>query len=118
MTFRKTRLQITSFGDARKYVGYVNDEEGHWNGWAKPYFSKSTALKILRDMERDKIGARGWASGQNHGIQVYEGEWNGSHFTPQESYLMEPVEIQVGGHDAMLVYPLGNGSWTWQEVDC
>lgn len=110
MPLRRTKLRLGN-GDERVYVGYVDDANNGWNGWARPYFSQGETLKILRNLGRGKHPLRstnGFLNQATGDIYVHE-EGGGS-------YHMEPIEIDYRGKN-FLAYPLGAGSWVWEEVE-
>lgn len=80
--------------------GYSNQRR--WNGWAMPHFEMSEARKLAEhfpDLRYDEA----------HDAFVYE---------PRDSdqEVFEAVTIRVHDRD-LRVYPIGAGSWCWDQVE-
>jgi hypothetical protein len=95
---RKTGFKIDTF-PGLTLNGYTNDED--WNGWACPYFTFEQSGKIVE--AHKNIGQRAWFDEENDGFVFEIGD-------DMEFY----KAVKNNGHR---LYPLGNGSWIWEESD-
>jgi hypothetical protein len=91
--------------DDKIYQGF-HDPEARWNGWAMPYFTRTTANAIVSDLPELEDGKPyGYFEGDvcfiyDYGLEDYE------------SY--KPTSLE--GVDE-LVYGIGAGSWVWDSVE-
>ena len=82
-------------------------EAEHWNGYAKPWFDKETALSIIDELNMET------------GERVYNSRVKG------DDILVEDVRNNPGVYEKLEhfdrhgteVYGLGNGSWSWFDLD-
>lgn len=81
----------------QEFVGFSKGEE--WNGWACPYFAFEEGQKILR--AHNSAGRTAWFDEK---ADQFVFEING-----EEEYF--PAIHENDGK----YYPIGNGSWIWEE---
>ncbi len=74
-----------------------------WNGWARPMFDFQTAQKVLAAL------APGWRYEVKADAFITLGD------DGEESWPATQVELPDGG--AAKLYPIGAGSWIWDEVE-
>lgn len=78
-------------------------EEGGWNGWAVPYFSRETAKEVLRAY-----------------AVAYDAAWHGDVLVMWDScdeLDKERVIVDSTSVDWEPYYGIGAGSWIWSEVE-
>lgn len=81
------------------FNGYTNDED--WNGWACPYFEFEIGQKIV-------------AAHTSQGQKAWFDEGNDSFvFEIQDEKEIYPAVKENGKK----IYPIGNGSWIWEEIN-
>ncbi|MEA3208550.1 MAG: hypothetical protein QOE70_1607 [Chthoniobacter sp.] len=88
--------------------GIVGDFEGwsdgrHWNGWAMPHFEFSQAERVVAALDPDK--GRYDAAADAFITITTDGE--------KEMWTGEMIALPDGG--TAKVYPVGAGSWIWDE---
>ena len=83
------------------FDGWSNGEV--WNGWAMPRFGFAVCREILKSFadEQARFDEKGDAF-----VTVSDGE--------EESWPGEQITISDGSR--IKVYPLGAGSWIWEEA--
>jgi hypothetical protein len=91
------RIRVT-IDDVNKFVAWTFDEE--WNEWAVPHFEKNEADKV----------ATAHNCKYNPDNDSYEFEQAG------EVEEFEGLEIKTF-EGPKKVYPIGAGSWVWDEVE-
>lgn len=74
-----------------------------WNGWAKPKFEFAEAMKIVAT---SKARGRYDAATDDFTTVISNGE--------EEVWPAEMISLPDGG--TVKVYPIGAGSWIWEEV--
>lgn len=74
-----------------------------WNGWARPWFDFQTAQTVLAAL------APGWRYDEQGDAFITPNDDGG------ESWPAVSVELPDGG--AAKLYPIGSGSWIWDEAD-
>lgn len=82
------------------HEAYVEDE--HWNGWECPWFTKSEVENMTAWVE--KLGETIEYDPVHDAYVVTVDE------CMQEVFPGKDI-------DGMRLYPIGNGSWTWEEVE-
>lgn len=96
---KQTRFAV-DFLEGREFEGYTRGE--NWNGFACPYFTFDQAKRIV-DAWPETGGTASYVSGGDEFIfQMSDGA--------RDSF--GPVEIE-----GMKLYPIGNGSWIWDEQE-
>jgi hypothetical protein len=104
-TLRNTTLTID---DAVFFEGYTAGRT--WNGWACPYFPREVGAQIVAHWTRT-----GEPTLQAH----YDAATDAFVFADTaaggapETF---PSETHLVGGRPMTLYPIGNGSWIWDEV--
>jgi hypothetical protein len=85
---------------------------GHtWNGWARPYFTREVGDQIVAD----------WiAPGAPTLHAHYDADTDTFFFADDSAWPMEPETFPGETHlvdgRPMTLYPIGNGSWIWDEI--
>jgi hypothetical protein len=86
------------------YPALVSDHR--WNGWAMPYFTRTTARAIVQDInaarERGQIEMR--ATWRGDSVVIIDEDGTTEEYAP----------VWVAGHPR---YPIGAGGWVWSESD-
>ena len=97
--FQRGRFSLADSEAA--FDGWSNGEL--WNGWAMPRFEFAVCREILKSLgdEQARVEQKGDAF-----VTVSNGE--------EEMWLAEQITISDGSQ--VRVYPLGAGSWTWEEA--
>jgi hypothetical protein len=94
--------------DLGPYDGYTAGQT--WNGWARPYFTREVA---------DQLAALWNANPANGMSGTYDPATDSYTFRDPRS-AMEPETFQgethTDGGTPLHLYPIGNGSWVWDEV--
>lgn len=93
---KQAKFAIDTFPD-QSFEGYSNGEE--WNGWACPYFTLEEGQKILR--AHNSNGLKGM-------FDKIADQFVFENVDENEFY---PAIIE----DGVKLYPIGNGSWIWEE---
>ena len=89
-----------------RYTGY--DEEYSWNGWACPWFTKEESLKIA-----------GWLNSYIVDTLTFDETKDAFKYVPQDDsgdidyYIGADINTEDG---VKHLYPIGNKSWTWDNV--
>ena len=76
-----------------------------WNGWAKPLFTRDTAFQVVQALAPDVV--------YNPGIDAFVA----APLTPgddPETWDGGDIDLPDGG--TVRVYPVGAGSWIWDEL--
>ena len=97
--FRRGRFTLADGETA--FDGWANGEL--WNGWAMPRFEFAVCREILKSLGDEQARFDGKADAF---ITVSNGE--------QEAWPAEQITISDGSQ--VKVYPLGAGSWIWEEA--
>lgn len=84
----------------RTFKGFTNGES--WNGWACPYFEFDTAVLIKN--AHNELGLLDAYYDEEKDSFVFE--------FPDETENYKAEEINV-----RKLYPIGNGSWIWEESE-
>ena len=77
----------------------------NWNGWAMPQFEFAEAQRLIVALDTE-IGS--YESGADVFITAMEGG-------DEETWPAEVIHLPDGGR--VKVYPIGTGSWIWEEED-
>ncbi len=93
---KQSRFVIDTF-PGQSFKGYSSNEE--WNGWACPYFTFEEAQKIVHAQNSE--GTKAWFDEKNDQF-IFEMRGD-KEFYPA---------FQENGQK---LYPIGNGSWIWEE---
>lgn len=101
MNLREANFQIDTYG-AETFAGFTAGET--WNGFACPYFTLEQAQHIVRAHQNLGLAA-GYDRERDEFFFTLE------HGAEEGSELYGPVS--TGG---LTVYPIGAGSWIWDEV--
>lgn len=77
-----------------------------WNGWAMPYFDARTARAVVGEITRASLGDVNGSRAEWHGdvVRVF-------HDGDTECEEIAPVWIRGRKY-----WPIGAGSWTWEEI--
>lgn len=94
---RQAKFSIESFG-SQTFDGYTLDET--WNGWVCPYFTYEEALKIV-EAQKNASGEAWYEKETDQFVFVFQ----------EESETFSSVKIEN-----LKLYPVGSGSWIWDEV--
>lgn len=92
--------------DGPRYIGY--DEEYSWNGWACPWFTKEESLKIAE-----------WLNSYIVDTLTFDETKDAFKYVPQDDsgdidyYIGADISTEDG---VKHLYPIGNKSWTWDNV--
>lgn len=92
--------------DGPRYIGY--DEEYSWNGWACPWFTKEESLKIAE-----------WLNSYIVDTLTFDETKDAFKYVPQDDsgdidyYIGADINTEDG---VKHLYPIGNKSWTWDNV--
>jgi hypothetical protein len=97
---KPTLLCLETLGD-KIFPGFTSGDG--WNGWACPYFSFEVALQIVGAFQAQGAVAR---YDEAHDVFVFESD------VPGESEEFGLFEVK-----GRKLYPLGAGSWIWEEVE-
>lgn len=93
----------TDNGKDHSYACYSNGDR--WNGFGMPAFSKSVVDEMLTDWANSGFAENvRWEGGQ---LFVYD---------PSEDDTYEVTPVTIPGI-ADPLYPLGAGSWTWDQIE-
>jgi hypothetical protein len=97
--FRRGKFTLADGGTS--FDGWSNGEL--WNGWAMPRFEFAVCGEILKSLgdEQARFEQKGDAF-----VTVSNGE--------EEAWAAEQITISDGSQ--VKVYPLGAGSWIWEEA--
>ena len=98
--FRRGRFSLAD--GERAFEGWSNGEV--WNGWAMPRFEAGVGMEILEFLGAE--GARFDGKADVFVTVSQEGE--------EETWPAEEITITDGSR--IRVYPLGAGSWIWEEL--
>lgn len=98
---RKTLFTID--GIEAVFEGYTDGS--HWNGWAKPWFTKEIAEEIMRI---------------NNAYYTF-GEWQMRYDAEQDAFIREyedeePDVFQGKDINGLHLYPIGNAYWVWDDL--
>ena len=93
---KNSKFVIDTF-PGREFSGFSKGAD--WNGWACPYFSLDEGMKIV---EASESGKGRYDEPSDSFIFTLDGE--------EESY---PAIVE----DGKKLYPIGNGSWIWEEKE-
>lgn len=98
---RKTLFTIDGFEAI--WEGYTDGT--HWNGWAKPWFTKEVADDIMR--VNNKVNG-----------EDYQMRYNAETDTFSRVSGFEDVDDEFQGYDIneMHLYPIGNMCWVWDDI--
>jgi|ERR1044071_1407282 hypothetical protein len=99
--FRRGRFALADSEEA--FDGWTDGR--CWNGWEMPRFEKSEADRLVRSLGNER--ARFDAVRDAFVTLAQDGE--------EEVWVGEQIIITDGS--AMKVYPVGAGSWIWDEVE-
>ena len=99
---RKTLFTIDGF-DAI-WEGYTDGT--HWNGWAKPWFTKEVAEDVMR------------VNNESYCDVAYQMRYDESQdaFIREEPEYDEPYVVEGCDIDGMHLYPIGNMCWVWDDL--
>ena len=100
---RKTLFTID--GVDAIFEGYA--EEGHWNGWAKPWFTKEVGMKIVEIFNKG-------AHPIKDSYMRYDAE--NDIFIRKDICYDEPEIYKGYDVDGMHLYPIGNMCWIWDNL--
>jgi hypothetical protein len=95
---KEARMIRVTIDDVNKFVCWTFDEE--WNEWAVPHFEKSEADKVAK-VHNCKYNPQkdSYEFAQGKEVEEFEG-------------------IKIQTFDGLKkVYPIGAGSWVWDEVE-
>ena len=95
---QKTLFTIDSIDQF--FEGYA--EQGYWNGWAKPWFTKEVGFEIMKAMSTDDYPIK------------YNAETDTFEYYGDPEY--PPEEFKGKDIDGKHLYPIGNMSWVWDNV--
>lgn len=95
---RKTEFTIDTF-QGLKLTGFTDDDG--YDGWACPYFMSDEAQKIVE--AHNATGQKAWFD-ENDDQFVFE--------INDDTEFYQAVESS-----GQKLYPIGNGSWIWEEVE-
>jgi hypothetical protein len=99
--FRRTKVVLADSNEA--FEGWTNGEL--WNGWEKPRFEKAEADRLLQWLQDSSAK---YDPARDAYITVsQDGE--------DEVWAAESIPISDGS--SLRVYPIGAGSWIWEEVE-
>lgn len=102
---------LVELGDGENAPQFPAYHDGkRWNGWAKPWFTEETVLKI-----RDWIAAQDPHEWDDLVIEHHAGASPGGLFTTFEQK-EHRVRVPAREFRGRQLYGLGNGSWTWELV--
>lgn len=94
---RHSKFKIETYPN-NKFEGFTNGED--WNGWACPYFTFEESQKIVEAHKK---------TGQKAGFYENSDEF---YFEIQdEKEIYPPIEFE-----GKKLYPIGNSSWIWKEL--
>lgn len=96
--------------DGQSYPCFLNGT--YWNGWACPMFTEDVAHQIAADINAPpETDLRlGFNPEKDAFIEQVDG-------CPEEEWIAYAAEtIEVAGQ-SIKVYPVGNGSWCWDESE-
>ena len=85
--------------EERAFSGFA--EEGDWNGWARPLFTREVGLQILKSLQAFQT-AHYDSQNDEFVFESFDGD--------EERF--GPVNIH-----GQLLYPIGTGSWIWEECE-
>lgn len=94
-------FSIDILGD-RAFAGYFQRER--WNGWAQPLFNFDQAQAVLNAWEAEGLVGR------------YESAADAFFFF-NDADDEEPEVFFAREHEGQKVYPIGSGSWIWEEAE-
>ena len=100
---KKARVKIE--GVKGSFKAYV--ENGSWNGFAEPFFTKEEGLRLSKGLSADK----------EHNVQIsywpsrdaFVEKWEGEHY-PYKAMHVQTVD------GVKKLYPIGNSVWTWEII--
>ena len=98
---RKSLFTIDGFEAI--WEGYTDGM--HWNGWAKPWFTKEVGMAIVR--VSNKINDEEHQASYNADTDT---------FIFASGYDGETDEIKGYDIDGLHLYPIGNGFWIWDNI--
>jgi hypothetical protein len=82
--------------------GFTNGQR--WNGWAMPYFTKETGLRLMAEMPGLKFDEE---------ANAFTSE--DENLDDEESLVTFPAETLDVDRVAVTVYAIGAGSWCWDR---
>ena len=95
----KSKFQI---GNGLIYEGYTDGN--HWNGWARPWFTREVAEQIAKEVNTDAPNTE----------MYYVGLIDAFVYKADDVEAPEVFKGKMCGD--MLLYPIGNGSWIWDDL--
>ena len=87
------------------YEGYHNPNF-RWNGWAVPYFTKEVADIIKNNMSSDDLEIT-YDKEKDQYVAIFN-----NNIEEKEVYEKEIIDMPEGKIE---VYPIGAGSWIWDD---
>lgn len=99
--FRRSYFSIE--GVEEQFEGWSDGR--HWNGWAMPHFEFQQAQRVVAAFDPENGHYN--ASTDSFVTRTSDGD--------EESWLGETIALPDGGE--VKVYPVGTGSWIWDEED-
>lgn len=99
--FRRACFAIE--GSEEEFNGWSDSR--HWNGWAMPHFEFSQAEKVVVALDPDN--GRYDATADTFITTTADGE--------EETWTGDSITMPDGG--TAKVYPIGAGSWIWDECE-
>lgn len=110
-------LRPTTFStdDGPSYPGYTYGRT--WNGWACPYFTHATALRLTETWNQAarEVSGPPWRAPRLHA--AYDADTDTFVFADEDADSRETCagEIHQVDGQAITLYPIGNGAWCWDE---
>lgn len=95
---KKAEFQLEPFLP-KTFTGYSS--ENAWNGWDRPLFEKSEAIKIVE--AQNQIAGNSAFYDEENDVFIFRT------VDEDERYFAETVE-------GMKLYSIGSGVWIWEEV--
>jgi hypothetical protein len=100
--FHAARFSAEWLDEGTLLEGFSNGMR--WNGWAMPYFSRETGLRLCTMLPSLRFDA-----GRNAFVSFCEDYPEG-----EQEEVFEACAVDVDGV-ALELYPVGAGSWTWDD---
>jgi hypothetical protein len=98
-----TRTKFSFEGLEESFTGWTDGK--NWNGWAMPRFEFADAQRLIAALAQD--GGK-YDPGADAFITMMEA-------SEPENWCAEIIDLPDGG--TVKVYPIGAGSWIWEEAD-
>lgn len=92
-----------------EFEGYIDNNDGGWNGWANPYFDKATAEKIYDEITMNQTDGYKWNYCEE------KKEFNVTMETEEGTEWFDSCKLEI--IDGMELYPVGNQNFCWQVLN-